>query len=112
MAGRELGHFIERVRGGGMAIQRHSVVIPRDDGGVEVYPLKEWLRQHPEEIPAGLDPSSSTSHQLRSALRRLGWTLQESPTEVRIIKPGAQATSEIVDKVLGSDEAVHEDATE
>jgi hypothetical protein len=95
-----------------MAIQRHSVVIPRDDGGVEVYPLKEWLRQHPEEVPAGLDPSLSTSHQLRSALRHLGWTLQETPTEVRLIKPVPQATPELVDKVLGTDEAMDDDRGE
>jgi hypothetical protein len=54
-----------------MPVQRHSVVIPREDGGVEVYPLKEWLRQHPEEIPAGLNPNSSNSHQLRSCLSRM-----------------------------------------
>ena len=28
-------------------MQRHNVVIPREDGGVEVHRLKEWLRQHP-----------------------------------------------------------------
>jgi endonuclease len=50
-------------------VQRHSVVIPREDGGIEVYPLKEWLRQHPEQTPSGLHPNSSTSHQLRNALR-------------------------------------------
>jgi hypothetical protein len=60
-----------------MPIQPHNVVIPRDDGGVEVHPLKEWLRQHPEII-TGLDPNSSTSHQLRGALRRLGWTMQKT----------------------------------
>jgi hypothetical protein len=60
-----------------MPIQRHTVVIPRGDGGVEVYPLKEWLRQHPEETPPGLDPSLNTTHQLRSGLRRLGWTMRK-----------------------------------
>jgi hypothetical protein len=94
-----------------MAIQRHSVVIPREDGGVEVHPLKEWLRQHPDENPTGLDPSLSTSHQLRGALKRAGWTLQESPSEVRLVKPGTQSAAEIIDRVLGPDE-ISEDESE
>lgn len=95
-----------------MPVQRHSVVIPREDGGVEVYPLKEWLRQHPEEIPPGLHPTTSTSHQLRNGLRRLGWVMQETPTEVRLIKPGAGTDSGIVSEVLGSDGPVSDDITE
>jgi hypothetical protein len=87
-----------------MSIQRHIVVIPNEDGGVEVYPLKEWLRQHPDETPAGLDPTSSTSHQLRNGLRRLGWTMQETPTEVRLIRNGSDVGSEIADQILGSDD--------
>jgi hypothetical protein len=85
-----------------MPIQRHNVVIPREDGGVEIHPLKEWLRQHPE-IDTGLDPNSSTSHQLRGALRRLGWNMQESPTEIRLIKPGTE--TQVVGEVLGSNDA-------
>ena len=34
-----------------MPVQRHNVVIPREDGGVEVHPLKEWLRQHSDILP-------------------------------------------------------------
>jgi len=94
-------------------VQRHSVVIPREDGGVEVYPLKEWLRQHPEQTPSGLHPNSSTSHQLRNALRRSGWTMEETPTEVRLIKPGAGAGAQTVDEVLGPpNESVNDEASE
>ena len=98
-----------------MAVQRHNVVIPREDGGVEVHPLKEWLRQHPDEVPPGLDATSSTSHQLRSGLRRLGWSMEETPTEVRLIKPGTASGPKIVDDVLGrdgSDEFVNDEAAE
>jgi hypothetical protein len=84
-----------------MPIQRHSVVIPKDDGGVEVYPLKEWLRQNPDQIPAGLDATGSTSHQLRLGLRRMGWTMEESPTEVRLIRPGTATGAGIVGEILG-----------
>jgi len=80
-------------------VQRHSVVIQRDDGGVEVHPLKEWLRQHPDVVP--LDPSNVTSHQLRNALRQLGWKMETTPDEVRLIKPGASADR--VAAVLGSE---------
>ena len=37
-------------------MQRFNIVVARPDGGVEVYPMKEWLRQHPQHIPPGLDP--------------------------------------------------------
>src|ERR1043166_82457 len=84
-----------------MPVQRHNVVIPKDDGGIEIYPMKEWLRQHPDVLP-GLDPNSTTSPQLRSALRRSGWTMQETPSEVKLIKPGADAGNKIIDGVLGS----------
>ena len=90
-------------------MQRHNVVIPTDDGGVEIYPLKEWLRRHPEEIPAGFDPRSSTSHQLRSALKRSGWSMQETPTEIRLIRPGAPITSDFVEEILGSGSSVEND---
>ncbi len=93
--------------------QRHSIVIAREDGGVEVHPLKEWLRQNPGQIPSGLDANSSTSHQLRNALRRLGWTMEETPTEVRLIKPGAGTSARIVDEVLGSpNESISDEASE
>ncbi len=95
-----------------MSIQRHIVVIPREDSGVEVYPLKEWLRQHPSDVPKGLDPNSSTSHQLRSGLLKLGWTLQETPTEIRLIKNGSKFDSEIVEETLGSDQFGNDDKSE
>lgn len=87
-----------------MPVQRHNVVIARDDGGVEVHPLKEWLRQHPEVLP-GVDPNASTSHQLRGALRRFGWTMQESPAEIRLIRPGTDLGSQVISDVLGSGDA-------
>jgi hypothetical protein len=95
-----------------MSIQRHSIVIPREDGGVEVHPLKEWLRQHPAENPTGLDPSSNTSHQLRSALRRAGWTMQETPSEIRLIRPASGMNEGIINQVLGSEEGSEDDTAQ
>ena len=85
-------------------MKRFNVVIPRDDGGVEFHPMKEWLRQHPERAPAGLDPTSATSHQLRNGLRKLGWSVQERETEVRLMAPGSSQLESTVDAVLGEDE--------
>ncbi len=82
-------------------MKRFNVVVSKDDGGVELYQMKEWLRQHPEHIPAGLDATSSTSHQLRDGLRRRGWTVEETPTEVRLLPQGTAAPA--LDVVLGSD---------
>jgi endonuclease NucS-like protein len=84
-------------------VKRFNIVISKEDGGVEVYPMKEWLRQHPEHLPSGLDATSSTSHQLRSALRRLGWLVQETPSEVRLIPSGGRAAETTIDAVLGED---------
>lgn len=84
-------------------MKRFNVVIAKEDGGVEIYPMKEWLRQHPEHMPAGLspDPSNSTSHQLRNGLRKQGWEINETPNEVRLVKPGAANLSANIDAVIG-----------
>src|SRR5690242_290867 len=91
-----------------MSVQRHNVAIPTEDGGIQIQPLKEWLRQHPDALP-GVDPSTNTSHQLRNALRRLGWTMQETPTEIRLIKPG---TGQVVSEVLGSGDVAEDTDTD
>ena len=61
------------------------VVVVKDDGGIELYPMKEWLHRHREHLPQGLDPASNTSHQLRDDLLRSGWSVQETPGEVRLL---------------------------
>ena len=80
-------------------MKRFNIVVPKEDGGVELYAMKEWLRQHPQHVPSGLDATSSTSHQLRNGLRRVGWSVQETPSEVRLILPGAGEAA--VGAVLG-----------
>ena len=89
-------------------MQRFNVAVPLPDGGVAVHPMKEWLRRNPEHIPPGLNPSSSTSHQLRSALKKRGWQVQETADEVRMIMPGSSADSATIAAVLGSEEPTAE----
>src|SRR4051794_24516774 len=68
-------------------MQRFSVVVPRADGGVEVFAMKEWLRRNPEP---GLDPNTMNSRQIGNTLRKRGWEVQESENEFRLIRPGVQ----------------------
>lgn len=84
-------------------VQRHIVVLPQDNGSFEVQPLKEYLRQNSDVLP-DFDPSSSTSHQLRAALKRKGWKMQETPSEIRLIKPGEASDIAKVEEVLGGSE--------
>lgn len=84
-------------------VQRHIVVLPQDNGSFEIQPLKEYLRQNPDVLP-DFDPSNSTSHQLRAGLKRRGWTMQETPSEIRLIKPGTASDIAKVEEVLGGSE--------
>src|SRR4051812_34710254 len=93
-------------------MKRFNVVISKDDGGVEMYPMKEWLRRHPLEIPGGLDPTLSTSHQLRNALRRSGWGVQETDTEFHLIKPNSSGEPPKIANILGGDSEDTQSAAE
>jgi hypothetical protein len=85
-------------------VKRFLVVLPKGDGGFEAYPMKEWLRQHPTEIPPGLDATSSTSHQIRLGLKKLGWTDQDTETEIRFTPPGAVQSATAIGSELGDDQ--------
>jgi hypothetical protein len=85
-------------------MKRFNIIVPKEDGGIEIYAMKEWLRQHPQHLPSGLDATSSTSHQLRNGLRRLGWSVQETGSEVRLIPPGISVPP-VLSGDDGSDEA-------
>lgn len=85
-------------------MKRFLIVFPKDDGGIEVYPMKEWLRQHPDSNPPGLDATSSTSHQLRLGLKKIGWTEQVTETEIRFLKPGTSEDGDSINDVLGEEQ--------
>ena len=84
-----------------ISVKRFNVVVAKADGGVELYPMKQWLRDHPESVPPGLDATSSTSHELRRGLRKLGWNVQEIGSEVRLFRPGEAVSEPAVTAVLG-----------
>jgi hypothetical protein len=91
-------------------MKRFNVVVAREDGGVEVHPMKEWLRQHPEHIPSGLDPAESNSHSLRDGLKKRGWRIEELPSEVRLLMPGNDQPQNTIDSVLGANTEDDNDA--
>ena len=68
---------------------KHFYVVPNSEGNQRLL-MKQWLRDHPEELPEDCDypTSKKTSHQLRDALKKKGWTVQETPSEVLLTPPG------------------------
>ena len=89
-------------------MKRFNIVVPKEDGGVAVYPMKEWLRQNPARVPPGLDATGSTSHQLRDGLKKHGWKIQELADETRLIMPTTTDAGTSVESVFG-DETEEED---
>ncbi|MBK8285915.1 MAG: DUF91 domain-containing protein [Ahniella sp.] len=80
---------------------RFIVVLGADGGGVEVHPMKDWLRNNPMHVPPGQNPSESTSRQLLSGLRKQGWSFQETSTEVRLFPPNSRLSDQDVSSALG-----------
>jgi hypothetical protein len=76
-------------------IKHHYVIVRKPNGGLERYPLKQWLREHPEHLPAGMSPDTNNSHELRRALRREGWTLEIRRDEVRLLKPNGDGDRDV-----------------
>lgn len=69
-------------------VKRHIVITRLGDSGVAVHPMKDWLRKNPGQIPPGLNPTTDTSWKLRNGLKKLGWTLEETDSEVKLLPPG------------------------
>jgi hypothetical protein len=76
------------------------MVVVLEDGEIKKYPLKSWLRRFPEHNPPGLHPDESTSHQLRRGLKRLGWDLEFTPSEVLIIRPDDSGYTRYADELV------------
>ena len=75
--------------------RRFNIYIPSGDSGVEVHPMKKWLRQHPEHVPDGVDVNRQNSYQLRSILNHQDWLDRETETEVRLISPESDTLSRV-----------------
>ena len=67
---------------------RKEFYVVLDDSAVKRYRMKQWLRDHPDQLPDDCDATSSTSHQLRNALKKQGWAVHDTETEVLLTPPG------------------------
>jgi hypothetical protein len=56
-------------------------------GKAESHPMKEWLRNNPQDVPPGINPSKNTSHEIRNALKKQGWDEEQTDTEVILTRP-------------------------
>lgn len=71
----------------------HFVVFLNQNSDTELFPMKQWLRENPDQIPQGMDASHHTSYQLRRALRKSGWEMEELEDRVLLIRPENGDTS-------------------
>jgi len=90
----------------------HFVVTKSEDGGASIHKMKEWLRLNPDFVPEGLDPTSDTSHTLRAGLRRNGWVLEETMSQVLVIKPDKNGSVAYASAVMESEAEEHENQKE
>lgn len=81
--------------------KRHLVVIKNKEGKAEAYPFKDWLRSNPQDLPAGMDASDDTTYQLRRALKKTGWEIEELPDRVLVIKPDERKDTSYADDLIG-----------
>jgi RecB family endonuclease NucS len=85
-------------------IKNHYVVLKKPDGGVQLQPLKQWLRDNTKYIPPGMHPDNNTSWQLRSALRNQGWKLEINPDQVLLIRPDDKGDDSLLKEVTDESE--------
>jgi len=89
----------------------HYIVLRNPDGSPKLAPMRAWLRENPQEVPEGLDQTTCTSHQLRRALSRNGWELEELHDRILLIKPDESGDTTFADGLL-QDEAAEEQIAE
>ena len=68
-------------------VKRHYVISIRDGDSPELDLMKDWLRRNLELLPAGTDPTHTTSHRLRGMLRKQGWRMEEQADRMVLIEP-------------------------
>ncbi len=81
----------------------HYVVMKQADGSPEIAPMMAWLRQHPEDVPLGRNATKHTSRQLRRALCKGGWELEELSNRVLLIRPDEDQDVSFADELLEND---------
>jgi len=82
--------------------KRYLIVEATPDGGVQLHEMKKWCRLHPEQTPLGMSAENGgdNSQRLRRGFEKMGWSVIETPTEVRIHRTGEASQAE---ELLGRD---------
>lgn len=80
--------------------RKFVVSIVNEDGKTEYYPMKEWLRNNPKDVPPGINPSKNTSHEIRHGLKKQRWGEEQTDTKVILIRPSyaGNTSSQLVGK--------------
>ncbi|HEM7873890.1 TPA: DUF91 domain-containing protein [Burkholderia contaminans] len=91
-----------------MSQRRFLVVQAKPGGGVELFPMRAWCANHPDEMPPGLNIKLVNSHRVRDELRRIGWKVEEQSTQVLMFPPGFIDDGRI-QETLGTDDAPDDD---
>jgi endonuclease len=88
--------------------RRFLVVQAKPGAGVELFPMREWCANHPNEMPPGLNIRLVNSHRVRDELRRIGWKAEEHDTQVLMFPPGFIDDGR-VQETLGTEDAPDDD---
>lgn len=80
--------------------KKHNVVVKKDDGGIGIYPMKQWLQENSQYVPEGMDAVSDISHRLRRGLRNNGWKLVEKSDQVLVIRPSEDGDFAYAEELL------------
>src|SRR5688572_9494717 len=92
--------------------KRHLAVIKNSDGHPETHPFKSWLKLNSQFVPTGMDATESTTYQLRRALKKIGWEIEELPDRVLVIKPDEKKDTSYADELLGEDTEISAETDE
>jgi hypothetical protein len=74
--------------------KRFNVVVASDGGVPQLRPMKQWVKQHPEQ---GLT-EPMTSHQMRNRLKDRRWIVRELDDQVLLIQPDSEAALKLADE--------------
>ncbi|MBJ2280197.1 DUF91 domain-containing protein [Pseudomonas sp. MF6767] len=87
----------------------YFVVFCTPAGTRNLYPMKEWCRQFPDEAPP-LNPNTTNSQALRRGFARMGWTVEETETQVLMLAPGTPKN--VVEAIENEDLALEDQDTQ
>ena len=93
-------------------MKTHLVVIKNSDGAITTHPLKQWLRENPENLSPKMHPDDNTSHELRSGLKKIGWKLQFTPSQVMVIRPDEMGDTSYADELIDEKVAQYDEGIE